>query len=74
MIQQKPRKSSRALALGYGLTFFATLLVARLVFDWTHTGKLFSYQFWATLSAWVVPVGFALISCYAYWYRNRDPK
>lgn len=57
--------------LAYGAIFIFTLLVARLIVDSAQYGILIRKDFWLTLSAWIVPIGFALIGCYAYWYRTR---
>lgn len=59
-------------ALAYGAVFASTLLIARLIVDLAQYGILFRKESWLTVSAWVVPIGFALIGCYAYWYRTRQ--
>lgn len=59
-------------ALGFVVTFFTTLFIARLVTDLAMHGVLIRHESWVSPESWVVPVGFALIGCYAYWYRNKS--
>ncbi|APT91794.1 hypothetical protein CPHO_01420 [Corynebacterium phocae] len=56
---------------GFVVTFFATLIIARLVTDLVLQGSLIHKESWTSPEAWIVPIGFALIGCFAYWYRNK---
>lgn len=59
-------------AMPYVMTFFVTLLFAKLVVYFINHGSLLERALWASPSAWIAPLGFACISCFAYWYRKRN--
>lgn len=69
--ETRSEKSAGRKSLGYILTFVWTLLVARIVIDLVNYGTVFVRESWVTPGAWVYPAGFALIGCYARWYRTR---
>lgn len=71
MNEARPVTPAGGTALGYVLTFLCTAVVARVMIDLVEHGTMFHAEAWAALSAWVAPVGFAAIACFAYWYRTR---
>lgn len=69
----KSEKTRRAKnAIGYVINFVAILLVARIVIQLADHGVTLQIHTWADPMAWIASIGFALISSYAYWYRNRS--
>ncbi len=71
MSKQKPEISAGRAVLSYVAVFACTLLIARFIVDLAQYGILIRKESWLTASAWIGPVGFALIGCFAYWYRTR---
>lgn len=68
---RKIEKLAGGSPLGYAFTVLCTLIAARVVIDVAQNGAVFNAESWVSPGAWIVPVGFALIACFAYWYRVR---
>lgn len=66
------QQASSATLAGYIGTFLGTLCFARIVIDSVNGRGFLAVSSWLTPRTWIGALGFALIACYAYWYRTRD--
>lgn len=69
-MSEKGRFGRRRMVGALG-TFLLTLVCARLIVDLSLHGTLIRSESYVSVKEWVVPLGFALIGVFAYWYRTR---